>query len=112
TLLLSCFAVHASATPETHPISLHDALPILWLKQTALVMACLGPGIREKNMNSGKRAVRNLMSHHGLGVEFNYTDVAQTLRFDARSEEHTSELQSRENLVCRLLLEKKKERYS
>src|SRR5690606_40993482 len=29
----------------------------------------------------------------------------------ARSEEHTSELQSRENLVCRLLLEKKKDRY-
>src|SRR5690606_40579489 len=29
---------------------------------------------------------------------------------DARSEEHTSELQSRENLVCRLLLEKKKQR--
>src|SRR5436309_10784296 len=31
-----------------------------------------------------------------------------TLALDARSEEHTSELQSRENLVCRLLLEKKK----
>src|SRR5690606_40252916 len=30
-------------------------------------------------------------------------------RLDGRSEEHTSELQSRENLVCRLLLEKKKE---
>src|SRR5204863_10184309 len=30
------------------------------------------------------------------------------LRFDARSEEHTSELQSRRDLVCRLLLEKKK----
>src|SRR5690606_40088521 len=30
-------------------------------------------------------------------------------RFDERSEEHTSELQSRENLVCRLLLEKKKQ---
>src|SRR2546428_3294877 len=29
-------------------------------------------------------------------------------RFDARSEEHTSELQSRSDLVCRLLLEKKK----
>src|SRR5436309_12424961 len=29
---------------------------------------------------------------------------------DARSEEHTSELQSRENLVCRLLLEKKKKK--
>src|SRR5690606_39813306 len=33
-------------------------------------------------------------------------------RAGARSEEHTSELQSRENLVCRLLLEKKKERKS
>src|SRR5207302_4536570 len=31
-------------------------------------------------------------------------------RADKRSEEHTSELQSRENLVCRLLLEKKKQR--
>src|SRR5436309_8892099 len=30
----------------------------------------------------------------------------------ARSEEHTSELQSRENLVCRLLLEKKKKKYA
>src|SRR5690606_41005540 len=32
----------------------------------------------------------------------------QRLKSDLRSEEHTSELQSRENLVCRLLLEKKK----
>src|SRR5690606_40342290 len=41
------------------------------------------------------------------------TDVDITLRLytnDVRSEEHTSELQSRENLVCRLLLEKKKKR--
>src|SRR5690606_41922084 len=34
--------------------------------------------------------------------------VARRFRGHARSEEHTSELQSRENLVCRLLLEKKK----
>src|SRR5690606_35252717 len=33
-----------------------------------------------------------------------------TVDFDKRSEEHTSELQSRENLVCRLLLEKKKKK--
>src|SRR5690606_40444163 len=37
-------------------------------------------------------------------VFFNYTQVTRAVR---RSEEHTSELQSRENLVCRLLLEKK-----
>src|SRR5690606_40034133 len=36
------------------------------------------------------------------------TDTAVSLPRDVRSEEHTSELQSRENLVCRLLLEKKK----
>src|SRR5690606_41960165 len=35
--------------------------------------------------------------------------LAQPVRHPARSEEHTSELQSRENLVCRLLLEKKKD---
>src|SRR5690606_39542908 len=34
-----------------------------------------------------------------------------TVRYDNRSEEHTSELQSRENLVCRLLLEKKKKKH-
>src|SRR5436309_14197991 len=34
----------------------------------------------------------------------------QCLQMDSRSEEHTSELQSRENLVCRLLLEKKKKK--
>src|SRR5690606_41649640 len=37
--------------------------------------------------------------------------VRQCLHHLSRSEEHTSELQSRENLVCRLLLEKKKKQY-
>src|SRR5690606_41324268 len=42
-----------------------------------------------------------------------FTDIARPIRacwrsWSRRSEEHTSELQSRENLVCRLLLEKKK----
>src|SRR5690606_41892953 len=37
-----------------------------------------------------------------------FLDMARARVPDARSEEHTSELQSRENLVCRLLLEKKK----
>src|SRR5436309_14250144 len=36
--------------------------------------------------------------------------IRQELRAAVRSEEHTSELQSRENLVCRLLLEKKKKK--
>src|SRR5690606_41106252 len=40
----------------------------------------------------------------GLRMQFRYNELVE------RSEEHTSELQSRENLVCRLLLEKKKKK--
>src|SRR5690606_39552535 len=38
--------------------------------------------------------------------------IEKALQWEPRSEEHTSELQSRENLVCRLLLEKKKNKQS
>src|SRR3712207_8734497 len=48
----------------------------------------------------------------GRGAELQHHRIArrQGLRPAARSEEHTSELQSRQYLVCRLLLEKKKKR--
>src|SRR5690606_40458748 len=53
----------------------------------------------------GVGAIRDCMAEmHRLGVVELVKEVSQ----DRRSEEHTSELQSRENLVCRLLLEKKK----
>src|SRR5690625_6381136 len=45
-----------------------------------------------------------------LANEF-ISDVNSVVHLNQRSEEHTSELQSRGHLVCRLLLEKKKERY-
>src|SRR5690606_39352309 len=43
------------------------------------------------------------------GTRLWVAEYARALRAEDRSEEHTSELQSRENLVCRLLLEKKKQ---
>src|SRR3712207_1974974 len=47
--------------------------------------------------------------HHGGGVGIGYSlHAGMVVVADGRSEEHTSELQSRQNLVCRLLLEKKK----
>src|SRR5690606_33650121 len=49
-------------------------------------------------------AVDKAVEQHKLKLDFNETDGEHIFR----SEEHTSELQSRENLVCRLLLEKKK----
>src|SRR5205809_4707390 len=78
--LQSLFFFHHAATTEIYTLSLHDALPISLLH--ALV---LGAGV-------GVDGFEQL----DLGVEA------------GRSEEHTSELQSRLQLVCRLLLEKKK----
>src|SRR5690625_6101971 len=45
------------------------------------------------------------------GDEVQFIDLCQQVSYDSRSEEHTSELQSRGHLVCRLLLEKKKNEY-
>src|SRR2546422_5931303 len=78
------FFFNDTATTEIYTLSLHDALPIFRFMRPDEVgpLATLGPG--------GAR---------GLNV---------TLIMEPRSEEHTSELQSRLHLVCRLLLEKKK----
>src|SRR5690606_41873259 len=56
------------------------------------------PGAPKRHLTAASRCASS--SAHRSG--------ASTSRRHARSEEHTSELQSRENLVCRLLLEKKK----
>src|SRR3712207_7642749 len=45
---------------------------------------------------------------HGAAVDESLAQRRRSVRLGARSEEHTSELQSRQYLVCRLLLEKKK----
>src|SRR5258707_11664449 len=77
------FFFNDTATTEIYTLSLHDALPIL-LRQRAH-----RPEIP--------------ISHHGL--------FARPDDGCERSEEHTSELQSRQYLVCRLLLEKKEPDY-
>src|SRR2546429_3128449 len=63
---------------------------------------------------SKKRSLRRSLSRSGSRVSTVFTSmVTSTLDFvmSWRSEEHTSELQSRLHLVCRLLLEKKKNKY-
>src|SRR5690606_39887274 len=58
----------------------------------------------------GREAVEAMLvqREHGARADAADPDGARPALRPARSEEHTSELQSRENLVCRLLLEKKK----
>src|SRR5690606_41687022 len=89
------------------PRSLHDALPILAEDTEAGYRQGFGAGmdnlagVAERTMVLQRviRAPRDLV----WGAWMNPETLPQW-----RSEEHTSELQSRENLVCRLLLEKKK----
>src|SRR5690606_42073781 len=82
--LLSFFLFNDTATTEIYTLSLHDALPI--------------SGNSEQALQAG----------HRVSVSLMLPGAASWFRRASRSEEHTSELQSRENLVCRLLLEKKK----
>src|SRR5206468_12465218 len=97
-LFLPFFFFHATATTEISTLSLHDALPILMGHQlVALELAEAVGG------DPGEALVRLRLLEPGARL----VQVRLGLR-EARSEEHTSELQSRSDLVCRLLLEKKK----
>src|SRR3712207_7834560 len=93
--LLCSFFFNDTATTEIYTLSLHDALPIL-----------TGPSLDHllDKMDGVLRKVSPLALSADLSCSF-----TGRLRLLNRSEEHTSELQSRQYLVCRLLLEKKKQ---
>src|SRR5690606_40259478 len=103
-LLSLSYLPEPSAAP-IYPLSLHDALPICCragsAARTEVVLA------RSKIC---QEAISRMLSKWGV-VEQKYDSSGDPMSLfssvSARSEEHTSELQSRENLVCRLLLEKK-----
>src|SRR3712207_7021326 len=96
------FFFNDTATTEIYTLSLHDALPIYFRSP------------------KGSAAARSSNRRHSSGSSY-FSTLASALRpritgipgaepYDisaSRSEEHTSELQSRQYLVCRLLLEKK-----
>src|SRR2546422_4552936 len=86
------FFFNDTATTEIYTLSLHDALPISVIRAGTLIDGKGGP----------PRA-NQVIVVRGYRIE-RVQDAADY----NRSEEHTSELQSRLHLVCRLLLEKKK----
>src|SRR2546430_7332303 len=81
--MLMLFFFNDTATTEIYTLSLHDALPICGISCSRVT------GATSRSLPRCRRAPRPRKP----GI---------------RSEEHTSELQSQSNLVCRLLLEKKK----
>src|SRR5690606_42058462 len=104
-LLISCTD---PSTTVIYTLSLHDALPILPVGQVAGVVVGHHPahGTGGRHQVNGGQKLRHVP--HPPGKAGRALLVHGITGQQLRSEEHTSELQSRENLVCRLLLEKKK----
>src|SRR5260370_19550306 len=89
------FFFNDTATTEIYTLSLHDALPI-WTRTSC---SSRTRSRRIRPFESSPSSTRAFSSHRRHANS-------------SRSEEHTSELQSHLNLVCRLLLEKKNKRYT
>src|SRR3712207_7257745 len=98
------FFFNDTATTEIYTLSLHDALPISRATNCSTGSARRCVALIASAFLTSKRA--------GLALT-RVTSKASTIsrtEKTSRSEEHTSELQSRQYLVCRLLLEKKKKK--
>src|SRR5207248_10966720 len=100
---LQCFFVFDSPANEFLTLSLHDALPIYQAQMVASV-PLTGPALLDFTVNG--RASRRDGYPPGNRAHWPGTPLVNNYR-GPRSEEHTSELQSPYDLVCRLLPEKK-----
>src|SRR3712207_7055257 len=93
------FFFNDTATTEIYTLSLHDALPIS-------TRSAGRPTTRARGRSSASTSPMSSPTPRSASSS-RTTTSARTARRASRSEEHTSELQSRQYLVCRLLLEKK-----
>src|SRR5690606_39927010 len=102
------FSFNRTSPTETYTLSLHDALPISFTAQ--LIRSRLAPNLEWPVLHE----ISPLQPVGLYHFQAEWIPVTHSIPeshgilLQVRSEEHTSELQSRENLVCRLLLEKKK----
>src|SRR5205085_12444116 len=102
----------ATTAPDIYPLSLHDALPISRRdRRGARAAEFLSRRIRPRRRRAGadRQQERHVeLPRQSLLLRPQRSAQRQRLLQQPRSEEHTSELQSQSNIVCRLLLEKKK----
>src|SRR5205807_9633387 len=107
--LYTIFVFHPRPPTLIYPLSLHDALPISHRPTSRETQFHPPRFLRRSEMPGRSVSIRERNSdrrRRRLGLSFHRSGSAPALPH--RSEEHTSELQSPCNLVCRLLLEKKK----
>src|SRR3712207_7862177 len=102
--IMCVFFFNDTATTEIYTLSLHDALPIYSATDRAELSVAVG-GIIVPHVTTVRRTLRTTL------CTCRPAGRAWMGQGGKRSEEHTSELQSRQYLVCRLLLEKKKNKY-
>src|SRR5690606_41527270 len=104
-------SLHALLPPDVPPLSLHDALPIFSSSQGVTSSTTAGLCLNlTKNHQRRKAGLTRPAPcrHRPATLARSRTCWPRKPKTPPRSEEHTSELQSRENLVCRVLLEKNK----
>src|SRR2546429_5590875 len=103
TLLLLFFFFNDTATTEIYTLSLHDALPIYKVGRMQAIKDFEAEAMRDDEWVFSGRSFTDSV---WMGPD------GKLHTGEVRSEEHTSELQSRLHLVCRLLLEKKKNNHN
>src|SRR5206468_13136455 len=109
---LYSFCFTDPSTTVFFTLSLHDALPILDPESNFIILEQLA---QARDQTTWDALMAPALEQLNCQVIQSTSDEAPGLLayvehyLEARSEEHTSELQSRSDLVCRLLLEKKKE---
>src|SRR5690606_41563976 len=102
----------ATSTTAIYTLSLHDAVPIFFHTSVVSQMNDFYAGSLNHSAHNVDRSivtVKKRSCRYDTNGIFGFVNIFANIEFFFlyRSEEHTSELQSRENLVCRLLLEKK-----
>src|SRR5258708_15951255 len=103
-MLLFIFFFNDTATTEIYTLSLHDALPICPFERERILFV--------EHAQADAEIVKRVLLTQGLrGMRIGIVLQENRIHAAVRSEEHTSELQSPDHLVCRLLLEKKKTRH-
>src|SRR5260370_3021064 len=101
------FFFNDTATTEIYTLSLHDALPILDPSQTKVEMLRINRDVELTDWLTSDARAETAQPPPATMVGFGASDAGEPVgQLHVRSEEHTSELQSHFNLVCRLLLSK------
>src|SRR5699024_11802717 len=110
---------HTSLSSLTHPsptaispLSLHDALPIFQSSDSTEFVEAESLRTNYLGFNTEKEPFDDVKVRQAIDFAIDREELKEGIYNGqaARSEEHTSELQSRFDLVCRLLLEKKKKK--